>query len=466
LIRDIGWVDDLIKSISPYVRVRKEDSLLILLPNEAYKLNDTALKIVAFLLEGGSIKQIEKRLASKPEWLEELHYFFCDIGALVKGCLGEGENRRAVDKVPFRVPFSDLPILSEVALTYRCNLRCSFCYASCNCRKNEAGPEMTTREVKKVLKIIREDAQVPSVSFTGGEPTLREDLPELVKFASRGMRVNLITNGTLVTKDLARGLVRAGLKSAQVSLEGPSPEVHDGLTGVAGSFEAALTGIENLKVLGVHIHTNTTINRKNLPHLRDLLRLIKGLGLEKFSMNLVIPAGAASENDSELSVTYTEAAKTIKTLRKEARSLGLKFLWYSPTPLCIFNPIAEGLGNKACAACDGLLSVGPDGSVLPCSSYPESVGNLLREPFRKIWNSNRARYFRYKRFVPYPCSDCLHLDVCTGACPLYWQKHGLAELKSARRWTREGPTLKAKEAEKKDTIQGVTAGGRDASSPA
>jgi len=290
--------------------------------------------------------------------------------------------------------------------------------------------------VKKVLKVIREDAQVPSVSFTGGEPTLRGDLPELVKFASRSMRVNLITNGTLITKSLAKGLVRSGLKSAQVSLEGPSPEVHDGLTGVAGSFEVTLAGIENLKALGIHIHTNTTVSRQNLHHLGDLLRLIKRLGLDKFSMNLVIPAGAAGENDNEVSVTYTEAARTINTLKEEARALGLEFLWYSPIPVCIFNPIAEGLGNKACAACDGLLSVAPDGSVLPCSSYPESVGNLLEESFAKVWNSSRARYFRYKRFVPTICTDCEHLEICTSACPLYWQKHGLEELESAKH-TRE-----------------------------
>jgi radical SAM protein with 4Fe4S-binding SPASM domain len=104
-------------------------------------------------------------------------------------------------------------------------------------------------------------------------------------------------------------------------------------------------------------------------------------------------------------------------------------MWYAPTPYCIFNPIAEGLGNKSCAACDGLLSVAPDGSVLPCSSYNEAVGNLLETPFREIWNGKQACFFRKKDFLPEDCRDCEHMDICSGACPLYWNTEGLDELK-------------------------------------
>jgi len=120
-------------------------------------------------------------------------------------------------------------------------------------------------------------------------------------------------------------------------------------------------------------------------------------------------------------------------LAETADKLGLEFMWYSPTPICIFNPITRGLGNKGCAACDGLLSVAPDGSVLPCSSYPEPVGNILSEKgkFTALWNRERPAWFRSKGFAHKTCTACAHLAVCNGGCPLYWAKTGYAELEAA-----------------------------------
>jgi len=428
--KDLKWVDDFIESIRPYVRVREEDNLFILMPNQVYRLNLTAVKIMKYLLSGGRIKHIEKRISRNEKPFGELFNFFCDINAIMRGCLHAGQKRKAVDEVPFETPFSMLPVLSEIALTYRCNLRCAFCYASCNCtRRDLLAEEMTTRQVKLVIDKISEEAKVPSMSFTGGEPTLRADLPQLIRYArKKEMRVNLITNGTLCTKKFVTRLVRAGLNSVQVSLEGPTPQLHDSVTGSPGSFEGTIHGIKNFVAAGIHTHTNTTINRRNAAHCDGLLELIKNLGLDKFSMNVIIPSGAGDDNYDALYVHYGEIGDIVRNIRKKALKLGLEFMWYSPTPLCMFNPIAEGLGNKACACCDGLLSVSPSGDILPCSSYPESVGNLLTADFLTIWHSPKARYFTEKKFIPPLCDDCTKRDLCAGACPLYWAKNGYAEL--------------------------------------
>jgi len=438
----LDWVDGFVESIRPYVRVRQRDRLLILVPNQAYKLNRTGLTVLGCLLDGGHIADVQDRLGDDPAKRRDLFHFFADLRALVNGCLGEGRDRKAVDRVPFQTPFNELPVLSEIAVTYRCNLRCAFCYANCTCSTRKrypdpwkkgpgtfSGPEMTTDEVRRVLRIIAREAQVPSVSFTGGEPTLRGDLDALIAYA-RGLdlRVNLITNGTTAEEGLVRRLAGAGLNSVQVSLEGPSAQVHDAITGVPGSFERTVRGIKSYRAAGLHTHTNTTINRLNLEAMPPLVRFIKELGLDRFSMNLVIPAGRGSQNDEDLSVSYTEIGPIVEALHRQARELGLEFMWYSPTPMCLFNPIARGLGNKSCAACDGLLSIAPDGRVLPCSSYPEDVGNVLTTPFREIWNGPRARWFQQGRYAPRECQGCEELTVCRGACPLYWRKHGCAEL--------------------------------------
>jgi radical SAM protein with 4Fe4S-binding SPASM domain len=430
---DLTWVDDFVKSIRPYVRVRLDDSLLILVPNEAYKLNKSGLVILDYLLRGGKVAEVLHRTRNDASKSEQLHYFFLDLCALMKGCLAEGQGRLAVEKIPFRTPFNVLPVLSEIALTYRCNLRCKFCYAACGCRSEQSPErEMTTDEATRILDTIARRAKVPSVSFTGGEPTLRQDLPQLIAYArSLNLRANLITNGTTSDEALAERLAKAGLNSAQVSLEAATAETHDRLTGVSGSFALTLRGIANLRKAKIHTHTNTTINRRNVDELAALLRLVKVLGLTRLSMNMVIPIGSAAverKHDGDLMVTYSEIGPIVRGLAARARELGLKFMWYSPTPLCLFNPIAEGLGNKSCAACDGLLSVAPDGGLRPCSSHPETIGNLLKQDFNAVWNSVRARYFKQKRFAPDFCKTCENFTPCACACPLYWEQRGYEEL--------------------------------------
>ncbi len=427
----IDWIDEFVQSIKPYVMVRERDSLLILMPNQAYKINPTGILLLKETLEGRPIREViasrNSEFANDIKVQQDISDFFTDIRAMVMGCLGEGHGRRAVDISPYERPFNTLPVLSEIALTYRCNLSCRFCYAGCKCKKQPECREMSTDEVKRILQIIKHDAQVPSVSWTGGEPTLRKDLVELTAYATQlGMRVNLITNGTNLNSELVEGLKQAGLRSAQVSLEGPSSAVHDQLTQVAGSFDRTLRGIELLKESGLHVHTNTTVNRINAPHLYELIRFVKSIGMKRLSMNMVIPCGSAP--DGEVVISYTEMAELLAGIQQAAREAEIEFLWYSPTPYCLFNPVASQLGGKSCAACDGLLSVSPSGDVLPCSSLPKSVGNLLASPFDRVWEGRKAKYWRDKRYAHRICKKCAQFNICTGACPIYWDAMGYQEL--------------------------------------
>lgn len=99
------------------------------------------------------------------------------------------------------------------------------------------------------------------------------------------------------------------------------------------------------------------------------------------------------------------------------------------TPTCLFNPVIHGLGNKGCAACDGLLSIAPNGDVLPCSSFPEPVGNLLTaSSFHTLWQSDRVRYFQQKQYAHEKCQACEDFVICQGGCPLYWQQVGYGEI--------------------------------------
>lgn len=428
---ELSWIDDFVRQIRSLVMVREEDDLLIILPNQAYKLNRSALTLLGRALAGESIDEIVAPSRTDAMVRRNVHEFFCDLRAALCGCLGEGRGRRAVEMIPFVRPFNRLPVLSEVALTYRCNLRCAFCYVGCPSAAL-AGPEMTTAQVQDVLRIIRHDAKVPSTSFTGGEPTLRDDLDELVASAvGTGLRVNLITNGTLIDDSRAMDLSRAGLASAQVSLEGASPATHDALTGVPRSFEKTLRGVRALASAGISVHTNTTVSRANVGELAQIVVFAADLGMTRLSMNLVIPCGSACAGGEDIWVRYSEVRELVLDARRAAREASIEFLWYSPTPYCMFNPLAEGFGSKSCAACDGLLSVAPTGDVLPCSSAAVSVGNLFEQPFHEIWSGARAATWRRWDFTPAECAGCDHEHYCGGACPLYWETVGTEELTGA-----------------------------------
>lgn len=250
----LSWVDDFLYSIKPYVYMRLRDNVLIRMPNEAYKLNSSGARVIAHILNGGSVQDFINARADSPETESQLERFFIDFSRLWNKEVCENYKTAAVYTTEFSIGYIQLPVLSEVALTYACNIKCRFCYGDCTQNKDEG--HLNTKGFKKILDIIRYEAEVPSVSFTGGEPTLYKDLPELIKYASghNKMRVNLITNATVITPSKAGELARAGLSSAQVSIESAYAHEHDAITGVPGSHAASVAGLKALKEAGVHVY--------------------------------------------------------------------------------------------------------------------------------------------------------------------------------------------------------------------
>jgi radical SAM protein with 4Fe4S-binding SPASM domain len=420
------FVSEFIISTRDFVFVRPEDRLLILRPNKIHHLNRTATEMLSALYaqETPDVTAVVAEIATRygvPQAQVE-----ADLERLLKSLALVLKDREgaapAVRKTPFGSHTRDLPVLSEIALTYRCQNRCTFCYASSPDRGAEV-PEMTPAEVQKVLDAIVDDARVPTVSFTGGEPTLYPDLPELIAYAkSRRLRTNLITNGIRCgVKSYVDNLAAAGLDSAQVSLEAAQAKIHDAVVGRPGAWSQTVRGIRNLKAVGVHVHTNTTINRLNRRHLPDLIDFLAEMEQPYLSMNMVIRTGGAV---GQPDIGYDEIGDVVTPLKERANEHGMRFVWYSPVPFCLFNPVAHGLGSQSCSAADGLLSIAPNGDVLPCSSFEQGVGNLLHEPFDVIWNRRTAKYWRNKEFLPPGCRDCNFAALCCGACPLYWDERG------------------------------------------
>jgi len=421
-----------IESTRDHIFVRPADNVIILRPNRAHHLNATATEMLHALYSQTEVDAaaVVREIAARYDEPEER--VAADLSKLLRSVSLLLQDRMdlapAVRTMLFGAHERKLPVLSEIALTYKCNNRCFFCYASAPDRGREV-PEMTTAEVKTVLDKIRHQAQVPMVSFTGGEPTLRADLPELIAHAkSLDMWANLITNGTrCADADFVAQLAEAELNSAQVSLEAGDAATHDAVVDRAGAFEKTIAGVRNLRAAGIRTHTNTTINTRNRDALPALIDFVaQELGSEYLSMNMVIRTGGAVGVPD---ITYTEIGELALSLKARAEEQGIRFVWYSPVPYCLFNPAAQGLGGQSCAAADGLLSIAPNGDVLPCSSFEHGIGNLLREDFETIWHRRSARYWRNKEFLPPGCRECELADMCCAACPLYWDERGdLAEI--------------------------------------
>ena len=424
------FAHELVNSTRDYIYIRPEDGLIIVRPNRLHHLNETATFMLGMLYDRAEgpdtaavVEAVVARYGAEEERVrQDLGNLLVSISALLNDDVC---GAPAVKQTPFGSHKRELPVLSEIALTYRCQNRCTFCYADAPKRGSDA-LEMTTDQVKIIIDRIYDEAHCPTLSFTGGEPTLRRDLSELVAYAkAKGMRVNLITNG-VICGDVAyvRGLAEAGLDSAQVSIEGPTADIHDAITQHPGSWAKAVQGVGNLRAAGVHTHTNTTVCGGNRAHLVALVDFIAdGLGSQYFSMNMVIRTGTALNHDQD-DISYSDIGETIKEIQRRSHEKNLRFVWYSPVPYCLFNPVQAGLGSKSCACVDGLMSVNPAGELLPCSSFERGIGDLLHEPFAKIWYSRTARYWRRKEFLPPVCHRCSIKAICCGACPLYWDARG------------------------------------------
>jgi radical SAM protein with 4Fe4S-binding SPASM domain len=444
----LSWIDDFFREARAHIFAREEDGVVILPPNQVYKANATGINIVKHMLGGGKVSAIPG--IADPERARQVAAFVSALRALY---LGEptADGRSPFETVPYTFQYTKLPILGEIAVTYRCNNACVFCYAGCGgkgagCttspaaasartpRDTAAGREMSLAEIERVIRIFKDEAKIPFFSFTGGEPLLREDLEEMVAFACHlGLQVNLITNATRATRTRARQLFRAGLRTAQVSIESLDPETHDLLTARPGSFASTLEGIANLRAAGLSVQTNTTVTAVNAADAARMPTFLKALGVSRFAMNLYLPSddGPESREHAEaLFVSYTRAGAIIDAVRAAARAEGMTFYWYSPIPHCHYNTIARGLGNKSCAAMDGLLSVSPAGDVLPCSSFPEPMGNLLSADFNDVWFSPRASFFKNKQYAPAECAGCESFTACQAACPLYWRFAGTGEIRN------------------------------------
>jgi radical SAM protein with 4Fe4S-binding SPASM domain len=314
------------------------------------------------------------------------------------------------------LPFSarpSAPYRMDLALTYRCNNGCAHCYNA----RPRSHPELSTAEWMRILDRLWE-LGIPHIVFTGGEPTLREDLPDLVAYAEHnGQITGINTNGRkLADPAFLSRLVDAGLDHAQITLESHDAAIHDAMVHVSGAWEQTTAGLRNALSTRLYVMTNTTLLQENSPVLAQTLDYLAEMGVPTIGLNALIYSGRGLTVGTGLAEASLPPLLDLAKQRTQAADQRL--IWYTPTEYCHFDPVQLDLGVKGCSAALYNMCVEPDGSVIPCQSYYQSLGSLLSDPWDSIWNHELAVRLRERRDLPGKCLGCSLLPECGGGCPL------------------------------------------------
>ena len=275
---------------------------------------------------------------------------------------------------------------------WHCNQKCLHCYAAG--QPMGETPELSTEQWKTALELLRR-ANIPQVTFTGGEPTLRSDLVELVR-AAEWFVTRLNTNGRLLTPELCAGLYDASLDSVQVTLYSAEGNIHNQLVGVNG-FNDTVQGIRHAVEAGLIVSVNTPLCSLNT-HYADTLRFAHSLGVRYATCSGLIPSGSACGQESRATaLAADELTDILRQAVETARELGMELDFTSPGWLDEETLRELGLSLiPSCGACLSNMAVTPDGKVVPCQSWLSDapLGDLLHDEWADIWDSPRCAAIR------------------------------------------------------------------------
>jgi 12,18-didecarboxysiroheme deacetylase len=323
--------------------------------------------------------------------------------------------------------------------TRRCNLKCVHCYAQSEDR--DYADELSTEEAKVMIDDLAAFG-APVLLFSGGEPTLRKDLLELMKYAKgKGMRVVISTNGTQITPEKAAQYAEVGLSYVGVSLDG-GRETHDRFRGIAGSFDKAIEGIRNAKAAGIKVGLRMTINKRNWQDIPELFEVMESERIPRACFYHLVYAGRGTDLMKE-DLDHEETRKAVRLIMDKTKDMFDRGL--EPEVLTVDNHAdgpflymellkedPERAGevlqllqwNQGNSTGNGIGCISWDGEVYADQFWRHfSFGNVRDRPFSEIWTdvsgdteqSELMKRLKDKRpYVKGKCAECTWLQVCGG----------------------------------------------------
>jgi len=257
----------------------------------------------------------------------------------------------------------------------------------------------------------------PSLHFTGGEPLLRSDLFPILSYAwGCGFSISLMSNGTLVDQEVAKRLRDVQVADVQISLDGLE-STHNSLRG-DGSFRGALEGIENLVAEAVETNINVTLSRINFSEAEQLIQLAEDLGVGGIAFSRLVPCGRGEELAGDVL-----SGQELRDFYKALRDCGAarKVMVTSRDPLAAVEALDGGqipqtdIPISGCAAGMFGITIGADGTIMPCRRMDLPIGNIRRDPFRQVWADSPVLWaLRTRDQYHGDCQSCYYWPVCRG----------------------------------------------------
>jgi AdoMet-dependent heme synthase len=337
-----------------------------------------------------------------------------------------------------RIPYS-----GSLELTHRCNLTCRHCY-----QFSPAGrSELDTGQWVKVMEDLAA-AGCLYLNFTGGEPLLREDLPELIRAAvGLGYVLTLQTNAVLINAAIARMLGGMPTVRVDVSVYGARPATHDRLTGMDGSFAATRRALELLRDNSVPLLLKVTVGDFNLDELEEIAAMADGLGVKAVFSSILFPRN--DRDTAPLAMRLDDAGlerfirfhtgymldKLGEIMGPEAKRTAREDLAGYMQKCAIDPSQAKSEYRSYCGGGNTAFAINPYGDVYPCIAFPLVVGNVLDNGFKEIWD-NSPELLRLRGMeddLPEDCKGCDLLEKCAICMALSYLEEGEAMALSRER---------------------------------
>lgn len=298
-------------------------------------------------------------------------------------------------------------------VTIRCPLRCHHCYSDSGDR--EVIDPLTTKEAYQVLDQIREVGN-PLVILSGGEPMMREDLYDIVRYGTdHGLRMALGTSGFFIDEERVSRLKEAGVISVAISLDSADKVIHDTYRGYEGAWDRAVRAIQLCRSQGMRVQINMTVLTPDISAINRVVALGTDLQVRDFQLFIPVPTGRSIKENHSRYGTFEELLKRIiQTYSGEDIAL-------RPTCIPQFRRVAAEMGvynpvwGRGCVAGISYCRIYANGDVTPCPYLPVIAGNIRETPLSDIWhNSKVLTALRDFDRLEGKCGICQYKMICGG----------------------------------------------------
>ena len=296
----------------------------------------------------------------------------------------------------FRIPRNSGRVLWEI--TNRCNYACKYCIFSSGCGSKKS--ELTLKECKKVIDDLW-NHDFKYLKITGGEPFIRNDLIELLKYAvALGMKVDVSTNASLITKEKAKEFRNITLEMVHVSLDGDIKEIHEQVRG-KNTYDRTVEGIKNLKESNQYIRIGTVLYKGNQDIILKIIEKAKELEVSEIIFSVMEPVGRM---DGDKSFVITKSLKEIEEeiefyQKKYVDSIKINYNWS--------KKIDEHI--EACPAGNKFIYINDKGNIAPCSWLVTKSSSYLTKrtlknhTLEELFQDSNWREFLQKQ----KCGECI-----------------------------------------------------------